>query len=119
MADNNNDNNQGSGKKPDKLPKPRFNSNWIFAILALSLIIFQVFYGGKPAPKTSKGQIKEMITDRDIEKVVVVNKEFAEIYLKKEAVESGKYPDVQKPTNGFGMAAVKPSYTYNIGDIST
>jgi cell division protease FtsH len=122
MAENNNNNNndtQGSGKKPDKIPKPRFNSNWIFAILAFSIIIFQFFYGGKPAPKTTKGHIKEMIVNRDVEKIVVVNKEFAEIYLTKEAIESGKYPDVPKPGTGFGMNSVKPSYTYNIGDIST
>jgi AFG3 family protein len=119
MTENNNDN-QGNGKKPDKIPKPRFNSNWIFAILAFSLIIFQVFYGGKPAPKTTKGEIKEMITSRDVERIVVVNKEFAEIYLKQSAVESGKYPNVQKPGNGnFGMSAAKPGFTYNIGDIST
>ncbi len=118
MAENNNEN-QGLGKKPDKIPKPRFNSNWIFAILALSIIVFQMFYGGKSAPKTSKGKIKEMIENKDVEKIVVVNKEFAEIYLTSEAIESGKYPDVPKPGTGFGMSTPKPSYTYNIGDITT
>ncbi|HEX2969894.1 MAG TPA: ATP-dependent zinc metalloprotease FtsH [Bacteroidales bacterium] len=118
MAENNNDN-QAPGKKPDKLPKPRFNSNWIFAFLALSIIAFQLFYGGKPAPKTTKGKIKEMIENHDVDKIVVVNKDFAEIYLTKEAIESGKYPDVPKPGSGFGMSSPKPSYTYNIGDISS
>lgn len=118
MAENNNEN-QGLGKKPDKLPKPRFNSNWIFAILALSIIVFQMFYGGKSAPKTSKGKIKEMIENHDIDKIVVVNKEFAEIYLTSDAIGSGKYPDVPKPGTGFGMSSPKPSYIYNIGDITT
>lgn len=111
------DNNEAQGKKPDKIPKPRFNSNWIFAILAVSLIVFQVFYGGKPVPKTTKSEIKTMIANRDIDKIVVVNKEYAEIYLKKAAVDSGKY-GVQKPSTGFGMSAPKPNFTYNIGDIS-
>ncbi|MGE5420068.1 MAG: ATP-dependent zinc metalloprotease FtsH [Chloroflexota bacterium] len=118
MAENNIEN-QGSGKKPDKIPKPKFNSNWIFAILAFSIIIFQLFYGGKAAPKTSKGKIKEMIENHDVEKIVVVNKEFAEIFLTSEAIESGKYPDVPKPGTGFGMSSPKPSYLYNIGDIAT
>lgn len=118
MAENNNEN-MDPGKKPDKMPKPRFNSNWIFAVLAFSIIIFQLFYGGKSAPKTTKGKIKEMIENRDIERIVVVNKEFAEIYLTTEAIESGKYPDVPKPGTGFTMSATKPSYTYNIGDIAT
>ena len=53
-----------------------------------------------------------------MKKLVVVNKEQAEIYLKKEAVESGRYPKLPKPGTGFGMAVPKPQYTYNIGDIS-
>lgn len=117
MTENNSEN-QG-GKKPEKIPKPRFSSNWIFVILAFSLILFQIFYGGRPAPKATKGEIKDMITNRDVEKIVVVNKELAEIYLTKEAIESGKYPKVQKPGEGFGMNTVKPSFTYVIGDIST
>lgn len=117
MADNNNEN-QANDKKPDKMPKPRFNSNWIFAILAISLIAFQLFYGGKSVPKTTKGEIKQMIERHDIEKITVVNKEYAEIYLKKEARESGNYKNLPKPGTGFGMATVKPDFTYNIGDIA-
>ena len=115
----NNANNQGAEKKPDKNSKPRFNTNWIFAILALSVILFQLFYGGKTVEKTTTSEIKKMIEHRDIDKLVVVNKEEAEIYLKKEAIESGRYPKLQKPGTGFGISTVaKPNYVYNIGDIS-
>jgi ATP-dependent metalloprotease FtsH len=117
MAENTNDN-QGSVKKPDKILKPRFNSNWIFAILAVSVILFQIFYGGKPTEKTTKNEIKDMIASRDIERIVVVNKELAEIYLKKAAIESGRYPKLAKPGSGFGISAPKPNFTFNIGDAS-
>jgi cell division protease FtsH len=112
-------NNQGTDKKPDKSIKPRFNSNWIFAVLAVSLILLQVFYGGKTVDKTTTSQIKEMITNRDIDKIIVVNKDYAEFYLKKEALESGRYPKLPKPGTGFGMSLPKPNYTYNIGDMSS
>jgi len=115
----NNANNQGAEKKPDKNSKPRFNTNWIFAILALSVILFQLFYGGKAVEKTTTSEIKQMIASRDIEKVVVVNKDQAEIYLKKEALESGRYPKLTKPGTGFGVSLPKPNFTYNIGDISS
>jgi AFG3 family protein len=119
MAENSNNNNtQGTEKKGDKSLKPRFNSNWIFAILAVSLILFQVFYSGKPVQDATMGKIREMIISKDIEKIVIVNKEKAEIYLKKGAVESGRYPDLPKPGTGFGMSVPKANYTYNIGDIS-
>jgi AFG3 family protein len=119
MAENSNNTDQGTDKKPDKGIKSKFNTNWIFAILAVSLILFQVFYGGKPIEPTTTSEIKDMIANRDIEKIVVVNKEKAEIYLKKEALESGRYPKVQKPGTGLGMSAPKANYTYNIGDIGS
>jgi cell division protease FtsH len=118
MAENNN--NQGSGKIPDKNLKPKFNSNWIFAILAVSFIAINLFYGGKSTPKAQTRDLKEMIANKDIEKIVVVNKEIAEIYLKKEAVESGRYPEIPKNNGGrMGFGLPKPHYSYNIGDIAT
>jgi AFG3 family protein len=119
MAGNNNLN-QGPDKLPDKNLKPKFNSNWIFAILALSIIAFQLLYGGKSTPKAQTRDIKEMIANRDIERIVVVNKEIAEIYLKKSALESGRYPNLPKNGGGgIGLGVSKPNYTYNIGDITT
>jgi len=118
MADNT-DNNQAPDKKPDKNLKPRFNTNWIFAVLAVSLILFSLFNNGKAVLQTTTSEIKSMIASRDIDKIVVVNKEQAEIYLKKEAIESGRYPKLQKPGTGFGIALPKPNFTYNIGDIAS
>jgi AFG3 family protein len=118
MAENTN-NNQVPGKKPDKNAKPRFNTNWIFAVLALSLIIFSFFNNGKAVQQTTTSEIKAMIANRDIEKITVVNKDQAEIYLKKEALESGRYSKLAKPGTGFGISLPKPNFTYNIGDISS
>jgi len=118
MTENTN-NNQVPGKKPDKNIKPRFNTNWIFAVLAISLIIFSFFNNGKTVQQTTTSEIKGMIANRDIEKITVVNKDQAEIYLKKEALESGRYPKLTKPGTGFGISLPKPNFTYNIGDISS
>lgn len=115
MTDNTN-NNQAPDKKPDKNLKPRFNTNWIFAVLAVSLILFSLINSGKAVQQTTKSEIMNMIASRDIDKIVVVNKEQAEIYLKKEALESGRYPKVSKPGSGFGFAMPKPNFIYNIGD---
>ena len=62
--------------------------------------------------------IKEMIAKHDIEKLVVVNKDQAEIYLKSEAISSGRYENLPKPGGGMGLQVPKPQYIYNIGDIS-
>ena len=118
MAENTN-NNQAPDKKPDKNGKPRFNTNWIFAVLAVSLIAFSLFNNGKAVQTTTTSEIKEMIKNHDIDKVVIVNKDQAEIYLKKEALESGRYPKLPKPGTGFGLSLPKPNFTITIGDLSS
>ena len=105
-------------KKGDKNAKPRFNSNWIFAIIALSFILFEVFFSRNVTEKATINMIKEMIAKHDIEKLVVVNKDLAEIYLTSEAVSSGRYENLPKPGGGMGLQVPKPHYIYNIGDIS-
>ena len=118
MAENTN-NNQGPEKKPDKNVKPRFNTNWIFAVLAVSLIAFSLLNNGKAVQPTTTSEIKDMIKNHDIDKVVVVNKDQAEIYLKKGALESGRYPKLPKPGTGFGLSLPKPNFVITIGDLSS
>ncbi|HOU96284.1 MAG TPA: ATP-dependent zinc metalloprotease FtsH [Bacteroidales bacterium] len=114
----NNNNNQNQGKPNEKNQKPRFNSNWIFAIIALSIIFFQLLYGGKTVEKVNTGKLREMIYAHDIEKIVVVNKDHAEIYLTKEALESGRYEKVARNSNTSGLSTQKPHFIYTIGDLS-
>ncbi|MBP8959392.1 MAG: ATP-dependent zinc metalloprotease FtsH [Bacteroidales bacterium] len=118
MAEENNNNNQNKGKPSEKNQKPRFNSNWIFAIIALSIIFFQLLYGGKTVEKINTGKLREMIYAHDIEKIVVVNKDHAEIYLTKEALESDRYEKVAKNSNSTGLSNQKPHYIYTIGDLN-
>jgi AFG3 family protein len=119
MTENTNKN-QGPMKPPDKNLKPKFNSNWIFAILAVTFIVINLLYGGKSTPKAQTRDLMEMIRNHDIERITVINKEVAEIYLKKEAVESGRYPDIAKNNGGkIGWGVPKPNFSYNIGDITT
>jgi len=120
MAENKKtNNNKGTDNKSDKNSKPRFNTNWIFAILAASVFLFQLFYGGKTVQKATTSEIKEMIAKHEIEKIIVVNKDQAEIYLFNEVVESGRYPKIAKDGTRFSMSGPKPHFTYNIGDISS
>jgi len=107
-------------KNPNLNPKPRFSSNWIFIIIAISFLVVNFMYSGKSAEKTSMGDIKKMIEHRDIEEIIIINRKVAEIFLTKKALESGRYPNVSTQRPGFGVmaAAPKPHFTYNIGDIS-
>jgi ATP-dependent metalloprotease FtsH len=115
MADKTNNTTQD---KNDKNARPRFNTNWIFAILAVAIILFEIIFSGKSVQKATTSDIKKMLVNHDIEKLIVVNKDQAEIFLTREAIESGRYADLPKSGRGIGFQAPKPQYTYNIGDIS-
>ena len=114
MAENKN---MQPGKKPDKSIKPGFNTNWIWAILFVSILLFEVLYP-KSAPKpTSKSALIGMIENHDIKSIVVINYKIAEIYLTEDAVKSGRYENLPKLTKGFGLQVPKPHYTYRFGDM--
>jgi len=116
MAENTN--NPTPDKKIEKNLKPRFNSNWIFAILLVSMLLFNFIFTGNKVQKATTGMLKDMISNHDFEKIVVVNKEYMEIYLSKAAMESDRYKNLPKKNVGLGLQVPKPQFTYNIGDIS-
>jgi AFG3 family protein len=110
--------NQEPGKeiKNDKNAKPRFNSNWVFAILVLAVFGFQLLFAGKATQKAGQREIEQMIINHDIEKVIVVNKDRAEIYLKPEAIKSGRYPDIAAQKS-FGFQPQKPQFYHTFGTV--
>src|SRR4030042_5893879 len=100
--------NKTTPDRNDKNARQRFNTNWIFAILAISIILFEVIFSGKSVQKATTSMIKDMIANHDIEKLIVVNKDQAEIYLNSQALESGRYEDLPKPGGGIGLQVPKP-----------
>jgi cell division protease FtsH len=100
-----------AGKSKTPLPKkPKFNFYWIYGILAVIFIGIQFINFGSGAKETNWGELKLMLEDGDIGKIVVVNKEFAEIYIKKDRLSKPKYDKVK----GGGFGANNPNYIYYI-----
>ncbi|MCB9266097.1 MAG: ATP-dependent metallopeptidase FtsH/Yme1/Tma family protein [Lewinellaceae bacterium] len=102
----------GSG---DEGPRGSFTSNsWILYIL-LALLAFQIFYyfNSSEAKQISWTEFKqEMLANKDVEKIDVVNKETAEVYIKKDKLGKGRYKDIDSSNTG-------PHYTFNIGSVET
>lgn len=95
----------GDGKKP------KISFYWIYGILAVVFIGLQFVNMGESAKKTGWGELRQMLSDGDVEKIILVNKESAEIFIRPELFDSEKYKDV-KSGNSFGQPT--PQYYYNV-----
>ena len=119
----NEDNNNKSDKpkesgvpKLPKMPKVKFNFYWIYGVLGV--ILFALYFNNMgAAPKeVGWGELKGMLENQEIEKILLVNKEQAEIFIKKDKLALPKFKDV-KPVNS--LSAPAPHYVYQIGSVET
>lgn len=95
----------------DKPTGPKFNSYWIYGIIALFLIALQLFNVSNTSnPQISWDRFQDMAKDGAVEKVEVVNLKYAYVHLKTDRLASGKYDDASQSKLG-----VRPHYIFNIG----
>ncbi len=107
----------GSGKSPES--KPKFNVYWIYGIIALAIIgTYLLNMRGGPEEISWQHFEKDILSTHDVEKIVIVNKERAEIFIKKDRLASGKYKDTgAKGINPIARA--EPQYFITIGSVET
>lgn len=93
---------------------PKFNITYAYIALAV-IILGWSFLGSTPSPLTSSwDDVKGLISKGDIEKIIVVNRETAEVYLKEKAVER-----VGKMKQFKGLPAEPPQLVFVIGSVDT
>ncbi len=91
--------------------KPKFSFYWIYGLLAVVFIAIQVFSSTNEPKKTDWKEFKQMLTDGDVNKIVLVNKESAEVYIKSDKLKEERYKDVAKKS---GFSKSSPQYYYNV-----
>ncbi|WP_347838855.1 ATP-dependent zinc metalloprotease FtsH [uncultured Draconibacterium sp.] len=101
-------------KKNDGKP-PKFNAYWIYGIIAVVFLIVQFYISNSRGPvDTSWPQVKQMLQNGDVERIVVINEKIARIYLKKDRVknyESEFEGNFSKPSD------LGPHFKLNTGPI--
>ncbi len=96
---------------------PKFNPYWIYGIVIIIFLAINYFsFGGGPV-ETNWQEVKNtMLKNHDIAKIVVVNREEAQIYLKEDSYAD--YAD--KLNKGFNAPAqIGPHYFFTIGSVET
>jgi cell division protease FtsH len=98
--------------------KPKFNTWWIYGVIAVLLIGFQFFGSGNFAntKKASTSELQEYLRNGDIRKILVItNTRQAKIFLTEEALNKEVHKDVSDQPFSL-TATATPQYVVNYGD---
>ncbi|MBX7107532.1 MAG: ATP-dependent zinc metalloprotease FtsH [Chitinophagales bacterium] len=108
-------NNQEKRKLPKIVPPngPKFNIYWVYGIIAIILIALQFFPFTKASKLVSFEEVNQnMLQSEDVQKLVVVNKEYVEVYIKPDKLQQEKYKAVA--TTNFNTVNPGPHYRFKI-----
>jgi len=107
---------KGKSFIPPKGKRPKFSFYWIYAILAIVFIAIQYFNYTNPVKEIPWPRLEELLLKQDVEKIVIVNKEKAEIFIKKSKLENDTaYKDFTKRNFGSNATGNAPQFFYQIG----
>ena len=94
----------------------KFNFYWIYGIIFALLIGYQLLNSSDLASnKLTQNEFNEILNDNDIEKILIVNGDIAQLSIKSEALNTkDKYSKYKNPSV-FGQTS--PVYIYDFGDL--
>ena len=108
---------QNSNKRPNmNMPRPSWM--WIYGVIAVMILGWYFLNGGSGAPLASDWTVVEKMVDQgEVEKIKVVNREEAQVYLKKEAIE--KYRNDSENALYRHMPEQGIQLTFTIGSVDS
>lgn len=91
---------------------------WIYGVIIIFIVGYWMFGPGNGVPvKSDWNTVAQMIEQGDVEKIQVVNRDLAEIYLKKEAADRYRKDVADKRFRNMPETGVQ--LTFNIGSVDT
>ncbi len=126
------ENKENQDKPKGKLPlpkNPKFNYYWIYGLVALLLIGFQLFQVRSSNPDvTNEQDFFKMVREGDVEKIIIVNSEQVEVFIYQDTLKTSetdkvyttnadklkKYEKVSK--SPFGGENTEEQFKLQIGD---
>ena len=114
MDNNNNfsENNPINKGKPAGNGKRKFNYNWIYLLL-FALFFVMWFMNSSETPKDiTWGKLRQLVIEQKVDKIIIVNKENAEIYLKADSLASNEKGGKKTQSKGA-------DFIINVGSLET
>jgi AFG3 family protein len=109
------ENNQSGEQPKNKRPKgildenPKFNYFWVYAIIfAFIVISINLSFFSENIQKSNMNDLRTMMTDGDVDKIIIVNEKLAEVFVKDSALKKEKYKKVA--SNRFGSPNKGPHF---------
>ncbi|MEH6765674.1 ATP-dependent zinc metalloprotease FtsH [Aequorivita antarctica] len=109
---------ENKNKKSDsKRPKP--NYYWIYAAIILLFFGIQIFGGGSwsQPEKTNQAKFEEFLKNGDVEKVDIINKKIAKVYLTSVAKEKEIHSKKGNTPSFLAPGPNDPDYQFEFGDL--
>src|ERR1700722_10785023 len=105
--ENQENNKAPQGKKEDKRPRkvmdegPKFNYFWVYAIMIMfGLILWNLPLFQENYQETNMTDLRQMLENNDVDKIVVANGKEADIFIKDSALTKDMYKKVSRTKFG-------------------
>ena len=94
----------------------KINIYWIYGIVAVLLLALNFSNFSNQLEETDFNTFKNnMLLNKEVKQILIVNNEIVEIFLKEEVLEFEKYKDIAK--DAFGNINKGPHYYFTIGSV--
>ncbi len=104
--------NQNNNISPSGNKMPKFNIYWIWMALAVAILAWGILGNENVTHEANWNSVKTMIKQGDVQKIVIYNKEIAEVFLKKE-----KVADYASKKELQGLTEQGPQFVFNVGSL--
>ena len=97
------------------VPKFKFNMYWIYGAIFVVLIgVIFINESSFSTKKISTNRFFKILESNDVNKILIINKNIAEVYIKKEAEKKDKY---KQQANSHLFRKGSPLFQYDFGDL--
>ena len=104
--------NQNNKISPSGNKMPRFNIYWIWMALAVAILAWGILGNENVTHSTNWNSVKTMVEQGDVQKIIIYDKEIAEVFLKKE-----KVADYSSKREFQGISEQGPQFAFNVGSL--
>ncbi|TVR78351.1 MAG: ATP-dependent metallopeptidase FtsH/Yme1/Tma family protein [Saprospirales bacterium] len=112
MKKNDQKNKSESGKGGTPPQKPGISSYWIYAIIAMFLIVLNFMsYSGSSNDPITLGKFESMVLAADVERLEIINEKTANVWIKESSLSKPEYSDA----NQTSVFSDRPHFHFNIG----